>query len=86
MNKKGQALVEFVLILPVFLFLLFSIYDFGMMFTTKNKLESDSSDIVSAFKSNKDIDNIRDLIKKDKYTEAKKIVDSLKKKTLDENQ
>lgn len=59
MNKKGQALVEFVLILPVFLFLLFSIYDFGMMFTTKNKLESDSSDIVSAFKSNKDIDNIK---------------------------
>lgn len=60
MNRKGQALVEFVLILPVFLFLLFSIYDFGMMFTTKNKLESDSSDIILAFKSNKNIEDIKD--------------------------
>ena len=38
-NNKGQALVEFVLILPVFIFLLFAIYDFGMIFNTKNTLE-----------------------------------------------
>ena len=45
MNRKGQALVEFVLILPVFIFLLFAVYDFGMIFNTKNKLENDSTDI-----------------------------------------
>lgn len=34
----------------------------------------------------KDIDNIRDLIKKDKYTEAKKALESLQNKSLDESQ
>ena len=30
MNNKGQALVEFVLILPVFIFILFAVVDFGI--------------------------------------------------------
>ena len=50
MNNKGQALIEFVLILPVFLFILFAIIDFGMIFSTKSNLESDSTDIVSLYK------------------------------------
>ena len=53
MNKKGQALVEFVLILPVFIFLLFAIYDFGMIFTTKNKVENATSDIISFYMEGK---------------------------------
>ena len=53
MNNKGQALVEFVLILPVFLFLLLSIYDFGMMFNFKNELENDSSDIITLYNNGK---------------------------------
>ena len=32
MNNKGQALIEFVLILPVFLFILFAVIDFGMIY------------------------------------------------------
>jgi len=39
MNKRGQALIEFVLILPLFIFLLFAVYDFGMIFSVKNTLE-----------------------------------------------
>ena len=35
MNNKGQALVEFVLILPVFIFILFAVYDIGMIFNKK---------------------------------------------------
>ena len=35
MNRKGQALVEFVLILPIFIMILFSIVDFGMIFNKK---------------------------------------------------
>ena len=59
MNKKGQALIEFVLILPVFLFLLFAVYDFGMIFTTKNKLESSAADIINLYKEGKNIDELK---------------------------
>lgn len=65
MNNKGQALVEFVLILPVFLFLMMSIYDFGMMNNFKNKLENDSSDIITLYNNGDSIENIRK--KYDKY-------------------
>lgn len=59
MNRKGQALVEFVLILPVFIFLLFAIYDFGMIFSTKTKLENDSTDIILLYKNGTTIDGIK---------------------------
>ena len=61
MNKKGQALVEFVLILPIFLFLLLAVYDFGMIFTTKSALESNSNDIITMYKNNKELTEIRTL-------------------------
>lgn len=51
MNNKGQALVEFVLILPIFLILLFLVIDFGTIFNAKSQLESTSSEIVDAFYS-----------------------------------
>ncbi|MDD7131661.1 MAG: pilus assembly protein [Firmicutes bacterium] len=53
MNRKGQALVEFVLILPIFIMILFSIVDFGMIFNKKNELENISADVVNML--NKDI-------------------------------
>ena len=53
MNRKGQALVEFVLILPIFIMILFSIEDFGMIFNKKNELENISVDVVNML--NKDI-------------------------------
>ena len=61
MNRKGQALVEFVLILPFFIFLLFAVYDFGMIFNTKNKLENDSTDIALLYKSGKSLDEIKNI-------------------------
>ena len=61
MNNKGQALVEFVLILPIFIFLLFAVYDFGMIFSTKNNLESTSSDIISLYKEGKDITELSNM-------------------------
>lgn len=51
MNKKGQALVEFVLILPVFLLILLVIVDFGNLLYSKNKLENDSADIIRIIKN-----------------------------------
>lgn len=58
MNRKGQALVEFVLILPVFLFLIFAVYDFGMIFNKKNKLENTSTDIIELYRNGKALDDI----------------------------
>ena len=75
MNRKGQALVEFVLILPVFLFILFAIIDFGVIFSTKNNLESDSYDIINMFYNGASIDEINKIyddnkiyvVKEDEY-------------------
>ena len=52
MNRKGQALVEFVLILPIFIMILFSIVDFGMIFNKKNELENISIDIINLLNNN----------------------------------
>lgn len=59
MNRKGQALVEFVLILPVFLLILFAVVDFGMILSKKNELENVSVDVVSMVRNN---DNINDIL------------------------
>lgn len=64
MNKKGQALVEFVLILPVLLFLIFAVYDFGMIYTRKASLENNSSDIVSLYREGKSLSDISALYPK----------------------
>lgn len=58
MNKKGQALVEFVLILPVFLFLILAVYDFGMIFNKKNMLENISHDVSELYQNGKALDQI----------------------------
>lgn len=51
MNNKGQALIEFVLILPVFLLILFAVIDFGVIFSTKSNLENDSASIIELYKN-----------------------------------
>ena len=57
-NNKGQALIEFVLIIPLFIFLLFSVYDIGMIFYKKNSLENSSSDIIELYTSGKELNEI----------------------------
>ncbi len=59
MNRKGQALVEFVLILPIFLLILFAVVDFGMILSNKNELENIGIDVVSMIKNNDSLENIR---------------------------
>ena len=58
MNRKGQALIEFVLILPVLIFILFAVIDFGMIFNKKNTISNDSFDIVNLFKNGTSINEI----------------------------
>ncbi len=63
MNRRGQALIEFVLILPVLLFIALATYDFGMIFSRQNELENDSTDIVMLYKNGSSIDEIRSTYK-----------------------
>ena len=60
MNRKGQALVEFILILPIFLMILFVIVDFGVVFNHKNSLENQSTDIVRMYQNGTTIDKIKE--------------------------
>ena len=62
-NNRGQALVEFILILPVFLMILFVVIDFGMIFNKKSNLEGISNDIVELYKNNKSISEIQNIYK-----------------------
>ena len=59
-NNKGQALVEFILILPVILAILLVIIDLGKIFNEKNTLENTSIDIIELYKNGKSIDEIKE--------------------------
>ncbi len=61
MNNRGQALIEFVLILPIALMLLFAIIDFGLIFSNKCSLENNSSDIIEFIKNGEDLTTINNL-------------------------
>lgn len=55
-NKKGQALIEFVIIIPILIMILFIIIDFGTIMYEKNKLENTSTDISALYKEKKILD------------------------------
>lgn len=57
-NNKGQALVEFVMILPVILMLIFCIIDFGRVISLKSDLESKTDDVITFYNSGKSLDEI----------------------------
>lgn len=63
MNKKGQALVEFVIILPVLIMLFFGAIDFGRIVIRKNELESITSDVVKLYKDGESYDKIEEFLK-----------------------
>lgn len=76
MNRKGQALVEFVLILPIFIMILFAIVDFGMIYSKKNELENISVDVVNMLNNNMKIEEI-----KDEYSDVDIEINSIDKYT-----
>ena len=47
MNKKGQALVEFVIILPILLLIIFAFIDLGRIIVCKNHLEGVMSEVAN---------------------------------------
>ncbi len=57
-NEKAQALVEFALILPILIIMIFSIVDFGNIYITKGDLESKLLIATEILKSNADDSNL----------------------------
>lgn len=50
MKKDGQALVEFIIILPILIIILLSIVDFGLIFYKRNELENNLDEVVEIWK------------------------------------
>ncbi len=64
-NNRAQALVEFVLILPIILMIIFVIIDFSNIFYYKNHLEGVLNDVVDVITSDKDELYIKKIIGSD---------------------
>lgn len=54
LNKRGQALVEFIIIAPLFVMMILCLVDFGKIYYTKNSLESVLNDIILLKNNGKD--------------------------------
>lgn len=63
MKKKGQALVEFVIILPIFILLVLGVFDIGKILYSKINLEDQMSDLVDFYQSGKSLDEIKKIMK-----------------------
>lgn len=63
MNNKGQALIEFVLLLPIIIFIIFGIIDFGIIFNEKNTLENNSLDIINLYNNGETLEDIKEIYK-----------------------
>lgn len=63
-NKKGQALIEFVIILPVLILLLFAFIDFGKIIYVKSELNNLIPEVEKMHKNNKSFEEINNLVKK----------------------
>lgn len=66
-NNRGQALIEFILIVPVLVILILGIFDVGNIIYKKYQLENDLDYIVDLYQDNK-INDINNYISKQKIT------------------
>lgn len=64
-QNKGQALVEFVLVLPVFIMLILAIIDFAKIIYIKNNLENKTDDALTYLKDNRSYDEVKTIINRD---------------------
>ena len=66
MNRKGQALVEFILVLPIIVLLIFALFDIGRIIMAKNHLETKMTECVDLASSGENIDSINNYLSRDK--------------------
>lgn len=89
MNKKGQALVEFIIILPVFIFMLFAMIDIGKILYFNNKIESKMDDVITMYENKYQYEVIKKSISKDlqnttfKMNENEKYIEFILEKKVD---
>lgn len=50
-GNKGQAMVEFIIIMPIMMFIALGILDFGLILHSKYKLENNLDTLVDLYKS-----------------------------------
>lgn len=62
MNNKGQVLVIFVILIPLFLLMLVFVVDYGLLSVEKRKLNNNTYDAVEYYLNNLDEENINDKI------------------------
>jgi len=64
MNSRGQVLVIFVILLPIFLMVLTLIIDLGMLFIEKRKIDNNTYDALEYYLDSNDKDKTIKLIEK----------------------
>lgn len=64
LDKKGQALVEFIIILPVIIFLVFGLIDFGKIIYIKNELRVLLPDVEEMYKNESLESEIKAMVEK----------------------
>ncbi len=52
LNKKGQALIEFILVIPLLLMIVTALIDFGQIIYNKNVLETEINYLVDDYNNN----------------------------------
>ena len=65
LNKKGQALVEFIIILPIFVMMLLCIIYIGKIIFFQNRLEGKMEDVITLYKNENTYDYILKELQKD---------------------
>ena len=65
-NSKGQALVEFVIVVPILIFIIMAIIDIGNIVIKKMHLENNLNTVVSLYQDN-DFDSIQSLKTRDNF-------------------
>ena len=61
-NQKGQALIEFVIVLPVLIMLIFSFVDLGRIVLENNRLESLTSIVINKYEESNDYNAVLNYI------------------------
>ena len=64
MNKKGQALVEFILVLPILLLIIISMIDIGNIFLKKFDLNNDLETVATLYE-NGDMTNLNNYLEEE---------------------
>ena len=57
-SKRGQALVEFIIILPILIFILLAVIDYGAISFNKSKIENIITDVSNMYKNKENDDEI----------------------------